>query len=108
MVKADLSKLQRFVMNNDVEMHNGAGININDSGTDTFCFGRGWKIIEYTERTCTVHGFDKDMVLEDRPICTAVTAFNHPTDCNTYILKVHEGINLGRDQANTVLSHQGV
>ena len=65
----------------------GVGININDSGTDTFCFGQGWKIVEETERTCTIHGFDKNMKIEDRPICMAITAYDHPSNGNTYILK---------------------
>ena len=103
LVRADLSMLERFAMNNERETQNGVGVNINDSGTDTFCFGKGWKIVEETERTCTIHGFDKDMKIENKPICTAITAYDHPSNGNTYILKVHEGIDLGRKQANSLI-----
>ena len=65
LVRADLSKLERFAMNNERENEDGVGVNINDSGTDTFCFGKGWKIVEETERTCTIHGFDKDMKIRE-------------------------------------------
>ena len=43
------------------------------------------------------------MELKERPIVSAVTAYDHPYDGNTYILQVNEGIWLGEDQKHSLL-----
>ena len=89
---ADLGLLTRMA---NMSYQENEAISIDDSGADTTCLGYGWIVTDTTERVCNVSGFGANMELKERPIVSAVTAYDHPYDGNTYILQVNEGIWLG-------------
>ena len=66
-----------------------------DTNADTCCLGQNFIPLYYTNRSADVYPYsDAYAPMENIPIVTAATAFDHP-DGNTYILVFHESLYYG-------------
>ena len=69
-----------------------------DTGADTCCVGRGFTILEYTDRLVTLRGYsDRSEEQERVPVVTAATTVTLDDD-TTVILVIHEALYLGEGQ----------
>ena len=75
-----------------------------DTGADTCCVGRGFTIVEYTDRHVTLRGYsDRSEEQERVPVVTAATAVTLD-DNTTVILVIHEALYLGEGQHTSLLN----
>ena len=75
-----------------------------DAHTDTCCIGKGWTILEKTSQVCTVQGFSDSLPpLTEVPIVTAATAYHDTATDTTYILIVHQALDLGPQQDGSLI-----
>lgn len=68
-----------------------------DSQADTCCAGFNCTIIEYTNRTCSINGYNRNDPsggIPDIPIVKAATAYDAPTG-KTYIIVIPQALYLG-------------
>ena len=75
-----------------------------DAHADTCCIGKGWTILEKTGQVCTVHGFSDSLPpLTEVPVVTAATAYYDAASQATYVLIVHQALDLGPQQDGSLI-----
>ena len=75
-----------------------------DSHADTTCIGASWVVLEQTEQVCSVHPYSEKLPpLENIPIVTGATAYDHPDTGETFILVAHQALWLGEDHKESLI-----
>jgi hypothetical protein len=74
-----------------------------DSHADTSCAGKACRILEYTNKTCTVNSFsDQLQQLHEIPIVKAATAYDAPNG-EVYIIILNQALYLGEHMEHSLL-----
>ena len=74
-----------------------------DSHADTSCAGKTCRILEYTNKTCSVRSFSNQYEeLQEVPIVKAATAYDAP-DGEVYILILNQALYLGDHMTHSLL-----
>ena len=89
-------------------------MNETDSNADTCCLGANFCVLQFTQRTADVYSYDSAYEpLENVPIVTAATAWDHPDTGETWLLIMNEGLFYGSKLGHSLLNpnqlrHHGV
>jgi hypothetical protein len=88
--------------NNTIELPLSSYLEL-DSHADTSCAGSNCRVLEYTNKTCTVSSFSsKQTKVRDVPIVTAATAYDAPNG-EIYILILNQSLYLGEHMQHSLM-----
>ena len=65
-----------------------------DNHTDTWCFGPNFVMDSFSEQTCNVSGYDKQVNNTEVHIGTGLTIWTDPTSGKLHLLQVNQGLDM--------------